>query len=208
MSSSRVSGLCIYPRRVGAALCLLFLVVLPSCNANHTGNTPSASSAPQTTYPMPPVSIPSHTRAGTSQYGFTLLDNRRMGLSDYLGQVVVLDFWATWCQPCREETPNLVELQKRYGKQGLHVIGLNVGGPDDRSKVAGFVAEFNIPTDYTLGFPDPEMANLYLSDDDRIPQAWVFDRKGHLAKRFVSYDQSMPAQLEEVVQRALAAGAD
>jgi thiol-disulfide isomerase/thioredoxin len=149
--------------------------------------------------PRPSVVTPSS--ADASQYGFTLLDNRRMRLSDYLGQVVVLDFYATWCPPCREETPHLVALQKRYGPQGLHVIGLNVGGAEDRNKVPAYVEEFKIQ--YTLGYPDPQLTESYLSDDDRIPQAFVFDRKGRMVKRFISYDNTMPAELERAVQTAL-----
>jgi thiol-disulfide isomerase/thioredoxin len=129
-----------------------------------------------------------------------------MKLSDYLGQVVVLDFYATWCAPCREETPHLVALQKRYAPQGLRVVGLNVGGPDDRNEVAGFAQEFGIQ--YPLGFPDAEFTDTYLADDDSIPQAFVFDRRGHLAKRFIGYDDTIPAELERAVQSALGAGSD
>jgi thiol-disulfide isomerase/thioredoxin len=125
-----------------------------------------------------------------------------MKLSDYEGQVVVLDFYATWCPPCREETPHLVELQRRYGAKGLNIVGLNVGGPDDRDRVADFVTEFKIP--YALGYPDSQMTDLYLSDDDSIPQAFVFDRKGKLLKRFVSYTPQTSAELERTIQTALA----
>ena len=154
--------------------------------------------------PRPSVVTPSSANA--DQYGFTLLDNRRMKLADYVGHVVVLDFYATWCPPCREETPHLVSLQKRYGSQGLHVIGLNVGGPEDRYKVPDYVQEFKIQ--YTLGFPDPQLTDMFLSDDDRIPQAFVFDRRGRLVKRFISYDSTMPAELERVVRNSLDTGAD
>lgn len=129
-----------------------------------------------------------------------------MKLSDYPGQVVVLNFYATWCPPCREETPHLVALQKRFGPQGLHIVGLNVGGPDDRDEVPGFAREFGIP--YPLGFPDAEFTETYLSDNDSIPQAFVFDRRGHLAKRFIGYDETIPAELERVIQSALTVGAD
>lgn len=114
----------------------------------------------------------------------------------------MLDFYATWCPPCREEVPHLVRLQKQYEGRGLRVIGLNVGGADDRDKVPGFVKEFGIP--YQLGYPDEQMVNLYFSDDDRIPQTYVFDRTGTLVKRFVSYGANMPAELERTVQTALA----
>jgi thiol-disulfide isomerase/thioredoxin len=143
-----------------------------------------------------------HGQTGASGRGFTLLDNRHTQLSDYAGQVVVLDFYATWCPPCRLETPHLVQLQRRYGPQGLRVIGLNVGGPEDRDQVPAFVEEYGIQ--YALGFPDTGMTELYLSDDDRIPQAYVFDRKGQLVKRFISYDETVPAEMESVIKKALA----
>ena len=165
--------------------------------------TPAGTTPPRTQLPMPPTktSAPPSTEGGNPN-GFTLLDNSRKQLSDYAGEVVVLDFYATWCPPCREETPHLVELHKRYGAQGLRIIGLNVGGPDDRAQVPGFASEYQIP--YALAFPDPEMSNLYFSDDDRIPQAFVFDRKGNLVKRFISYDETMAAELERVVKEQIA----
>jgi thiol-disulfide isomerase/thioredoxin len=129
-----------------------------------------------------------------------------MKLSDYLGYVVVLDFYATWCPPCREQTPHLVSLYGRYKNQGLRIIGLNVGGDDDRYKVPQFVEEFNIQ--YELAMPNKEMTALYLSDDDRIPQTFVFDRKGRLVKRFISYDKSMSAELERNIEEALRAEID
>jgi thiol-disulfide isomerase/thioredoxin len=188
------------------ALCLLLLAACdraqPGVNRNGAPATATPTQAQRAANPKPSAATPSST--GASQYGFTLLDNRRMRLSDYLGQVVVLDFYATWCPPCREETPHLVDLQRRYGSQGLHVIGLNVGGPDDRNQVPGYVEEFKIQ--YALGYPDPQLTENYLSDDDRIPQAFVFDRRGRLVKRFVSYDNSMPAELERIVRTALDAG--
>jgi thiol-disulfide isomerase/thioredoxin len=197
-------------RVMGMLACLFCLLLFAACNG---GAQPEASRnvAPtgkptpleqRAARPRPSAVAPGST--GAESYGFTLLDNRRARLSDYLGQVVVLDFYATWCPPCREETPHLVSLQKRYGSQGLHVIGLNVGGADDRYKVPEYIEEFKIQ--YTLGYPDPQLTDQYLSDDDRIPQAFVFDRKGRLVKRFISYDATMPAELERIVQNALNAG--
>src|SRR4051794_20662299 len=74
--------------------------------------------------------------------GWVQDNNQRAKLADYKGKVVVLDFYATWCEPCRAETPHLVNLQKQYGDKGLQVIGLNVGGDDDRAQVPGFATEF------------------------------------------------------------------
>ena len=133
--------------------------------------------------------------------GWTQVDGRRASLADFRGRVLVLDFYATWCSPCRKSIPHLSELQRHSGPRGLQLVGLNVGGPDDRVKVAAFAAELNIP--YPLGFPDKPLTDLFLSDDDTIPQTFVFDRGGQLVKRFIGYDDSMPRELEKVIQSAL-----
>jgi thiol-disulfide isomerase/thioredoxin len=167
--------------------------------SSETG-TPTGPAPPRTMYPMPPVN--SSGSATANAQTFTLLDNRRVRVSDYMGKVVVLDFYATWCGPCRIETPHLVEMHRRYGAQGLNIIGLNVGGPEDRDQVPDYIKEFRIA--YTLGYPDQAMSDLYLSDDNSIPQTFVFDRKGRLVKRFINYSDAMPAELERIIQESLA----
>src|SRR5690606_33321652 len=64
---------------------------------------------------------------------FTLpsVDGREIALGDYAGRVILLDFWATWCAPCREEIPGLVELYERYGDAGFVVLGVAVDDEDD-----------------------------------------------------------------------------
>lgn len=192
------------PRMAGFALTLSLLLIASSCAntpslvSDSNTNTPAGNRAPRSQYPMPPAS----SGTDASQYGFTLLDGRRMKMADYAGKVVVLDFWATYCPPCREEIPELIELQRRYGAQGLNIIGLNVGGPEDRPKVPEFVRSYRIQ--YTLGYPDTELVNLYLGNNDTIPQTIVFDRKGRLVKHFIGYDKTMPAELDQAIQTALA----
>jgi thiol-disulfide isomerase/thioredoxin len=186
---------------IAPAFFLLFMTACGSSASQQTAqvnNTPAGNRAPRSAYPMPPSS----SSADASQYGFTLLDGRRMKLADYAGKVVVLDFWATYCPPCREEIPQLIELQRRYAPQGLSIVGLNVGGAEDRPKVSEFVRAYRIQ--YTLAYPDTELVNLYLGDNDAIPQTIVFDRKGRLVKHFIGYDQTMPAELEQAIQSALA----
>ncbi len=138
------------------------------------------------------------------QAGWTLDNNRRAKLSDYKGKVVVLDFYATWCEPCRAETPRLVELQRQYAAQGLQVIGLNVGGEEDREQVPEFAKQFGIP--YPLAFPDDELADGYLGDNQNIPQSFVFDRNGNMVKRFIGYSESSGGELERVVKASLTSG--
>lgn len=175
---------------------MLTLACTPQ-ESNNTKDTPVLSVPPNTTYPMPPF------RADTSgaDMGWTLLEGDRVTLSDFHGKVLVLDFYATWCSPCRKSIPHLNELEKQIGTHDLQIVGLNVGGPDDRVKVAAFARELAIR--YPLGFPDKSLTDLFLSDNDSIPQTFVFDRSGQLVKRFIGYDDSMPGQLEQAIQSAL-----
>lgn len=156
--------------------------------------TPVLSSAPSTTFPMPP-SKPN------AEMGWVLSDGARSNLGDHANKVLVLDFYATWCLPCRRSIPHLASMQDRLGIRGLQVVGLNVGGADDRVKVAGFANELQIR--YPLGFPDKSLSDFFLSDDQTIPQTFVFGRDGNLVKRFVGYDPTIGTELEKTIQAAL-----
>lgn len=134
----------------------------------------------------------------TLETGDAVNSDSRSKLGDYQGKVVVLDFYATWCAPCRESIPKLIDLQQRYGAEGLVVVGLNVGGPDDRVKVAGFAQELRI--NYVLGFPERGLTDLLLADNESIPQTFVFDREGKLVKRFIGYSEVAEGQLEQLIQ--------
>ena len=133
--------------------------------------------------------------------GWTLASSQHVRLADLRNKVVVLDFYATWCAPCRESIPHLVDLQNRYGAQGLEIVGLNVGGADDRDQIADFAKEFHIQ--YQLGVPDPEVENLYIGNNDAIPQTFIIDRKGEVVKHFVGYDETAGEALERVIQASL-----
>ena len=133
--------------------------------------------------------------------GTWAVGNQTAKLADYKGKVVVIDFYATWCEPCRAEIPRLGQMQKDYGASGLQVIGLNVGGDDDRPKVPSFAKEFGI--EYPLGFPDDNLVDQYLTDNQNIPQAFVFDRNGNLIKRFIGYSSKSGAELEQIVRTAV-----
>ncbi len=195
---------CALRLRVGLTIgALAFLMSFAACGGPapvevSRSETPKGRTPPRTSLPMPPTTA---SNGQPNAQMFTLLDNQQVKLSDYLGKVVVLDFWATYCAPCLEEAPHLDALQRRFGTQGLEVIGLNVGGPDDRPKIPEFAERLKIK--YTLGIPEPEMTNLYMGGDSRIPQTIVFDRKGRIVKHFVGYDQTASAELERTIEKTV-----
>src|SRR5262245_40181011 len=132
-------------------------------------------------------------------------DGRTIKLSDYRGKVLVMDFWATWCPPCRQETPQLARLSRENRDRGLEVIGLHI---DDRGRsspedIRKLITNFGIT--YTIGLATDEMFTSYLGEeDDTIPQTLVFGRDGRLLKHLIGYSPSHGKELDEVVNQALA----
>ena len=134
----------------------------------------------------------------------TLQDNSTAKLSDYAGKVVVLDFWATYCPPCVAATPDFETLHKQYAAQGLQILGINVGGPDDRAEVPKFLTAHNLT--YPIAYPaDDYLGAYYMGQDDRIPQTLVYDRQGKLLKHVVGYNDKIKQELAATIQNALAA---
>src|SRR4029453_14331339 len=126
--------------RMVASIILLCPALLLGCSRSSSQNaeTPVSSSLPNTTFPMPPIISASVLELGWVLPGSSEADERslqRQTIGDYRGKVLVLDFYATWCVPCRQSIPRLDQLQRKYQENGLEIVGLNVGGPDDRVKV-------------------------------------------------------------------------
>jgi thiol-disulfide isomerase/thioredoxin len=144
---------------------------------------------------MPPFT------ASLLNMGWELSDGKRSVFSEHKGNVLILDFYATWCAPCRDSVPHLIGLHEKYKDQGLRVVGLNVGGPGDDQKVPDFAREFGIG--YTLAKPDQDLVSLLLADKDVIPQTFVFDREGQLVERFVGFGAETGEHLDRAVESAL-----
>ena len=107
-------------------------------------------------------------------------------LEAYRGKVVVLDFWATWCGPCRTEIPGLIELQKKYRDQGVEIIGVSLdpitpGG--GASAVAPFMKSYGI--NYTILMVDSQAAMNGYDVSKGIPTKYVLDREGKVVKTYV-----------------------
>jgi thiol-disulfide isomerase/thioredoxin len=132
--------------------------------------------------------------------GFTLpsISGEKVSLSAYAGRVVVLDFWATWCPPCRQLIPSMVALHERYSPQGLTVIGIALDREGER--VVGPIArEAKIPYPILLGV-NTNIAEAY-GKVDSIPTVFIIDRKGRLVRKLVGLHPF--EELESQVKRYL-----
>ena len=126
-----------------------------------------------------------NTRAENIAPNFSLkdLNGASFSLSETKGKVVILDFWATWCPPCRKEIPDFELLHKQYQKDGLVMVGvaLDRGGAD---VVKSFVAQNGVTYKIVLG--DQKVSNLY-GGITGIPTTFIIDRQGHIVNKFVGY---------------------
>jgi thiol-disulfide isomerase/thioredoxin len=125
------------------------------------------------------------------------LDGKTVKLSEFRGKVVILDFWAKWCVPCRVEIPHFVELQKQYGHKGLTVIGVSLDeqGPEVVKK---FVKQLGV--NYPIVIGNEKVAEAY-SGIDAIPTTFLIDRQGRIVTRHMGYTDK--GTFEEEIQPLL-----
>jgi cytochrome c biogenesis protein CcmG/thiol:disulfide interchange protein DsbE len=120
-------------------------------------------------------------RIGTAAPAFTVQDaDRTIALSDLHGKVVVLNFWATWCAPCVEEMPSLVQLQQRFKDKGLTVVGVSIDV--DGEAYHKFLKDYKIDF-LTVRDPDQKAANLY--GTFKWPETYIIDRDGIVRRKFI-----------------------
>lgn len=150
--------------------CLVFGTACGSGNAPANGNAP--------TTPKAPASSPAPNANGLAPDAvFDSLDGKKVSFSSFRGQVVLLNFWATWCIPCRAEIPTFNAIKKDYDARGVKVVGVLAFDPD------ADLANFDIKQDYTvLKGSDEEIAKFEI--ERALPITLVIDREGRIQKRF------------------------
>jgi glutathione peroxidase-family protein len=187
-------------------LSLLAAFGISSCNSRdepHTsppgvarnGNPPSAKNAA----PAPMTVLP----ASVTDAELKAVTGEPIKLSNYAGKVLLVNLWATWCGPCRLETPELVKLHKEFRSQGLEVVGLSTENPDTSAdQVREFVHNYDV--DYRVGWSGQDVAITLMQGRDAIPQSFVISRSGRVVKRFVGFNPVYtPPQIREAIQEAL-----
>jgi len=129
------------------------------------------------------------------------IDGNVQKVKDLKGKVVILDFWATYCPPCIEEIPHLMELQAKYGED-LHVIGLHVGGDEDRPKIPEFMERLKIT--YPIAYPEDALTAYVFGQESAIPQTAVLDRTGKMVKKITGFGPPMKKELDETIAAEIA----
>lgn len=162
-------------------------------------HVPNRSAPPARNVAPPPITM---LPASVTDVELRAVSGAPIKLSNYSGKVLLVNLWATWCAPCRQETPELVKLNKEFHSQGLEVIGLSTEDPEDSAEdVRQFVHNYNV--DYRVGW-GREIAGELMQGRDAIPQSFVISRSGRIVKRFVGFNaMATPDQIRAAIQEAL-----
>lgn len=205
------------PGRIAATIMVLTLVAMfgaSSCNSNDEPISrepaPKAKIAPVN--PAAPARDPAAPAPATAtatlpatvrDAELKAVNGKPIKLANYDGKVLVVNLWATWCQPCRSEIPELVKLYREFRSQGLEIVGLTTENPESSADgVRQFVSDFDM--NYRVGWATADVALTLMADRNAIPQSFVISRDGRVLTRFVGFNASKtPLQLRKAVEEAL-----
>ncbi len=215
------------PARVAfsfAAFALIVAFTSSSCSrSTNVGNTNEAAKSPAVTVTSnAPANSTAATKANNGAPNisgagaatsalpasilgaeFKGLDGQPIKLSDYAGKVLVVDMWATWCPPCREEIPHLVEVSKQYAGRGVEVIGLDIDpAQDDAETVRNFAKQFKV--NYKIGWAEQDIALALMNGEGSIPQTLVISRDGRVLAHFRGYSAALtPGKMNAAIDEAV-----
>ncbi len=132
-----------------------------------------------------------------------MIDGTSFKMTDKKGKVVLLNLWATWCSPCREEMPELVAMHEKYKDQGFEVIGLDSDDAETAEQIQDFGKEMKLT--YPLGFADEELFRQFvkISNLPGIPQSILVNRDGKMTGVFTGGGRKVVDKMKQTVEKTV-----
>jgi thiol-disulfide isomerase/thioredoxin len=182
---------------VVVAITVLLLVGKRASKPPDSANAAANSSA-QT--PPPSAGDPAKGSVAPAFELKSIPDGKATQLAGFRGKAVLLNFWATWCGPCKIEMPWLVDLQKKYGPQGLQIVGVAMDDTSDK-EIADFAHKMGV--NYVVLKGTEKVGDLY-GGVDRLPLTYFVDRSGKVVDEIVGLRSA--SDLEDAIKKTLAQG--
>jgi cytochrome c biogenesis protein CcmG/thiol:disulfide interchange protein DsbE len=119
-------------------------------------------------------------------------------LANYRGYVLLIDFFATWCSPCRDSLPHLIKLNRKYGSQGLQILGLSLDEDGEKA-----VREFSIANkiNYPMALASDALQLEYSIRS--VPTLYVIGKKGIVVEKFMGYNEETGRRIEQLIKQQL-----
>ena len=136
----------------------------------------------------------------TPEYTAVALAGDSVSLADHEGEVVLLNVWATWCIPCREEIPALQRLHEKYSEQGLRIVGVSVDARGDEQAVKEFAESFGVTYDIWLDPGERVMSTFRVIG---VPTSYLMDREGRVVWKDIGQVHDDDPALLALIQDAL-----
>ena len=161
------------------SLALLMVVFIAGCESD-VGRTDVARDTSS-----PESSVAGSPEAEGIKIEAVSAEQFEQAIAAHQGEVVLIDFWATWCVPCMEQFPHTVELHRKYADKGLRVITMSLDDPGDKERVLAFLRKNNATTENYLSELGAGTASVEAFDlDAGVPHYRIYDRQGELRHRF------------------------
>ncbi|RKZ33331.1 hypothetical protein DRQ33_04445 [bacterium] len=131
---------------------------------------------------------PGNLEGKTKAPNFSLPDfyGNTFQLGDCSGKVIVLNFWATWCQPCLKEIPSFVKLREKFPEKSLQIIGINLDTKLDVGKMKNFIQRYEINYPILMGQADPSILKKY-GNIRSIPTTFFIDQEGYIRYKLIGF---------------------
>jgi len=139
---------------------------------NETQPIPTA-----TGYALPPAEVSSVAPA----FMLSDVNGRQVSLAQFKGKVVILDFWATWCPPCKREIPDFIKLQSEYGSKGVQIVGIALDQPE---KVRAFARDNGMNYPVLLG---TDGVSAHYGGVESVPTTFIIDKAGRIVTKYEGF---------------------
>jgi cytochrome c biogenesis protein CcmG/thiol:disulfide interchange protein DsbE len=179
--------------RTGRHALLLALLLAPFVAACGGGSAESSSS-----------STPKGKLVGkpAPDFSVTAVANGKgkVTLADLRGSVVLVDFWGTFCEPCKKSFPKLQDLNTKYGASGLKIVGISEDEPDDKDAIPGFATTYGAK--FTLGWDENKSAARHYKPET-MPSSFLIDKGGVVRYAHVGYHDGEEVEVEKEIKELL-----